>query len=249
MKVSIVIPVYNEEKTVGILLDRVWKAKIPGVKKEIIIVESNSSDKSRGIVKRFVKNKRGVRLILENKPEGKGTAVRRGFKEASGDIILIQDADLEYDVRDYEKLIRPIIEGKTLFVLGSRHLDFNGGNKWKIRNFKGKERLYASFMNWGGILLHTLFNILYGTKLTDPTTMYKVFHKKLLEEVNFVGKYFELDFEIVAKFVRLGYIPLEIPIKYKSRGNSEGKKVKLSRDVLKWLMTIIKFRFIPISAI
>lgn len=244
---SIIIPVYNEEKTVGIILKKVYEHKLPNIKKEIIIVESNSSDGSRKVVRQFVKGKKDIRLILQQKPTGKGSAVRKGLKYAKGDIIMIQDADLEYDVNDYEKLIRPIIDGKTMFVLGSRHLRHNGETDWLIRRFKGKERIYAYFMNFGGLFFHKLFNIVYGVHLTDPTTMYKVFKRDLLKKVHLEGKYFELDWEIVSKFIRLGYTPLEVPVKYVSRGNSEGKKVKFSRDVLKWLYTIIKFRFIPVN--
>lgn len=239
---SIVIPIYNEKKTVLTLLDKVYHQKIKGIKKEIIIVEDNSSDGSREIVKQFAKNKSGIKVIFQEKGMGKGTAVRRGFKEVSGEIILIQDADLEYDTNDYEKLVRPIVDGKADFVLGSRHLRHSGKKAWLIRHFKGKERFYAYVMNLGGFFFHSLFNIVYDVKLTDPTTMYKVFKSSLLREVNLEGKYFELDWEIVGKFIMLGYKPLEIPVNYVSRGNSEGKKVKFSRDVLKWLITIFKVR-------
>ncbi|MEK7110213.1 MAG: glycosyltransferase family 2 protein [Patescibacteria group bacterium] len=244
---SIIITIYNEEKTVLPLLKKVYSHNVKGILKELIIIESNSTDKSRKIVSVFVRNKKNIRLIFQSKPNGKGSAVREGLKYAKGDIILIQDADLEYDVNDYEKLVRPIIEGKTKFVLGSRHLKHNGKTDWLIRRFKGKERFYAHFMNFGGLFFHTLFNIVYGVHLTDPTTMYKVFKRELLKNVHLEGQYFELDWEIVGKFIRLGYTPLEVPIKYVSRGNSEGKKVKFSRDVVRWIITIFKVRFMPIK--
>ncbi len=244
---SIIITIYNEEKTVLPLLKSVYTHNVKGVLKELIIIESNSTDKSRKIVSAFANNKKNIHLILQSKPNGKGNAVREGLKYAKGDIILIQDADLEYNVNDYEKLVRPIIEGKTMFVLGSRHLKDNGKTDWLIRRFKGKERLHAHFMNFGGLFFHKLFNIVYGVHLTDPTTMYKVFRSDLLKKVHLEGNYFELDWEIVGKFIRLGYVPLEVPVKYVSRGNSEGKKVKFSRDVYRWIKTIFKVRFIPIK--
>lgn len=244
---SIIIPAYNEEKTIKQLLNNVYKHKLDGIKREILIIESNSKDKTRQIVRSFAEGKDEVRVILEGRPKGKGHAVRRGFQKARGDIILIQDADLEYDVRDYDKLIKPILDKKAVFVLGSRHLTSDNRRNWGIRKFHGKERLYAYFMNFGGLLFHNFFNILYGTRISDPTTMYKVFDKKLLKQVKLRGNYFELDWEIVAKFVRLGHIPHEIPIFYESRSPKEGKKVKFSRDVLRWFWTIVKFRFLPIE--
>lgn len=247
VKLSIIIPIYNEKNTVLTLLTNVYKHTVEGVEKEMIIIEDNSKDGTREIIKKFVKGKKNIKLILQDRGRGKGTAVRKGFEVATGDIIMIQDADLEYDVNDYEKLIRPIIDGKADFVLGSRHLKHNGKTDWLIRRFKGKERLYAHFMNFGGLFFHKLFNIVYGINLTDPTTMYKVFRRSLLKKVHLEGIYFELDWEIVGKFIRLGHIPLEIPVKYHSRGNDEGKKVKFSRDVITWLKTIFKVRFMPVK--
>src|ERR1700733_448384 len=126
MKVSIIIAVYNEVRTVATLLDRVWEQSLPGVAKEIIIVESNSNDGSREAVQRFAERHAAessprVHVIYQDEPRGKGHAVRQGFAASTGDILLIQDADLEYDVSDYPNLLEPIIDGRTAFVLGSRH--------------------------------------------------------------------------------------------------------------------------------
>ncbi|MBM3256663.1 MAG: glycosyltransferase family 2 protein [Candidatus Moranbacteria bacterium] len=245
-KLSIIIPVYNEERTVEKLLEKIYELAIPGFEKELIIVEDNSKDNSRAIVRDFCRAHRGCKLILGRAPRGKGTAVRRGLKYASGDVLAIQDADLEYDVNDYPKLLKPFAEGKAKFVLGSRHLNDEGNKNRMIRKFRGLEKIfYGYLMNVGGVFLHKLFNVLYGTKISDPTTMYKIFTRDLYEKVHLTGRYFDLDFEIVAKFVRLGYIPLEIPIKYESRGFGEGKKIKLSRDIPKWLVMIFKCRFLP----
>lgn len=248
-KLSIIIPVYNEKNTVLTLLDSVYKHKVKGVEKELIIIEDNSSDGTREIVKKFVKNKKNIKLILQDKGMGKGTAVRRGFQEATGDIVLIQDADLEYDVNDYGNLIKPIIEGRTAFVLGSRHLNHNGSRSLMIRRFKGKEKITAYIINIGDLFFHALFNFVYGVSLTDPTTMYKVFKKELLRKVHLEGKFFELDWEIVGKFIRIGYPPMEIPITYSSRGFSDGKKVNPSRDIVRWLWVIFKYRILPVSAL
>lgn len=246
-KLSIIIPIYNERNTVEELLSKVYNLQIEGLEKELVLVEDNSKDGTREIVQQFCESHPDCKLILNDIPRGKGYAVRMGFKNAAGDIFAIQDADLEYDVNDYHKLLKPFIEGDVKFVLGSRHLDESGNKVRMIRKFHGLDRLYAYFMNFGGVFLHKFFNILHGTKISDPTTMYKIFTRDLYEKVNLTGNYFELDWEIVSKFVRLGYIPLEIPIKYESRSLKEGKKVKISRDASKWMVMIIKCRFMSKS--
>jgi len=132
--ISIIIPVYNEERTIEILLDRVINKQLNRLKKEIIIIESNSTDSTREIVKRFVKDHPETKLVLEEKPRGKGHAVRNGFNEATGDFIAIQDGDLEYDINDYDQLVEPLVNYQRAFVLGSRH-----AGDWKMRNFNEKK--------------------------------------------------------------------------------------------------------------
>lgn len=196
MKVSIVIPVFNEASTVRELLERVYAQSVPVEHKEIIIVESASTDGSREVVQQFVQDVAGqtntteVRLILQDAPRGKGHAVQAGLKECSGDIVLIQDADLEYHTADYPALLEPIVTGRTAFVLGSRHMS---GDGWKIRKFEDNS-VVASFMNFGGVLFHKFFNLVYGQNLTDPTTMYKVFRRSCLEGLSFEAKRFDFDF-------------------------------------------------------
>lgn len=240
---SIIIPAYNEKKTIGIILKKVYEHKLPNIQKEIIIVESNSTDGTKEIVKKFVKGRKGIKLILEDRPQGKGHALRQAFAQATGDIILIQDADLEYDINDYMKLIKPIIDKKTSFVLGSRHMDGTRNFVWGIRKFNNK--IYALFMNIGGTFFHTFFNLIFGTRLTDPTTMYKVFRRELLKDIHLKGQYFELDFELVGKLIRTGHIPLEVPIQYHSRGLEEGKKVRILRDAPRYIKTILITGFMP----
>ncbi|MGK5086321.1 glycosyltransferase family 2 protein [Bdellovibrionota bacterium FG-2] len=225
MKVSIVIPVYNEANTVQTLLNRVWLQELPrGLEKELIIIESNSTDKSREIVQNFAKTHEQtgtVKLILQEVGKGKGNAMKEGFAAATGDIILIQDADLEYDVADYPALLDPILDGHANFVLGSRHLS---AGSWKIRKFEGNP-FKAALLNFGGVFFHALFNLLYNQSLTDPTTMYKVFRRSCIGNTKFVSDRFDFDFELVAKLIRKGNSPLEVPVSYTSRGFEEGKKV------------------------
>jgi glycosyltransferase involved in cell wall biosynthesis len=240
-KLSIIIPVYNERKYFSQILHRVISAKIP-LEKEIIIIESNSKDGTRELVRKY-EGKKGFRVIYEDRPQGKGHALKSGFHAATGDIILVQDADLEYDPRDYACLLEPILNGKAKFVLGSRKM---GAKTWKIRNTKTNV-FKAAFINVIANLADEIFNLLYGVKLTDPQTMYKVFRRECLHGIRFESNYFNLDWEICAKLIRKGYVPLEIPISYKSRSFDEGKKISLFRDIFLNSWTIFKFRFAPLK--
>jgi glycosyltransferase involved in cell wall biosynthesis len=244
MKVSILIAVYNEAGTVATLLDRVWQQPLPGAAKEIIIVESNSTDGTREIVAEFLTrhvddSSVRIHLINEPRPMGKGHAIRQGFTAATGDILLIQDADLEYETADYPALLKPIIEGRAAFVLGSRHM---GPYRWKIRRF-ARGGLKTAFMNVGGILFHAFFNAVFATRLTDPTSMYKVFRADCLDGLSFESDRFDFDFELLGKLIRAGFSPLEVPVSYQSRGFDEGKKIRIFRDPPGWVFAILKCRF------
>jgi glycosyltransferase involved in cell wall biosynthesis len=248
MKISIVIAVYNEAATVGELLERVWAQPIAGACREIIIIESNSSDGSREIVEQFAQRHCGderceIRVILEPAAHGKGHALRAGFAAATGEILLIQDADLEYDVADYPKLVAPIIEGRAAFVLGSRHL---GPDRWRIRKFGGR-RLQATLMNFGGMLFHGLFNLVFQCRLTDPTSMFKVFRADCLRGLTFRCQRFDFDYELLGKLMRAGFAPLEVPVTYASRGFEDGKKIRVLRDPPGWIAAILRTRFAPIT--
>jgi len=249
VKLSIIVAVYNEAATVGTLLERVWDQPLPGIDKEIVIVESNSNDGSREIVEKFVAGHAAqpgtkVDAIYQDRPRGKGHAVRQAFAAASGDILLIQDADLEYDVADYPDLLKPIIEGRCAFVLGSRHM---GASGWKIRKF-GSDGPLCSLMNVGGVLFHGLFNLLFASRLTDPTSMYKVFRADCLRGLTFTCERFDFDYELLGKLMRSGFVPLEIPVSYQSRGFDEGKKIRIFKDPLTWVVAIFKCRFSRLTA-
>ncbi len=228
--------VYNEAGTVATAIERVLTVNIEDVDIELIVVESNSSDETRSIVSRYAADKR-VRLVLQDSPSGKGAAVREGFRHATGDIILIQDADLEYSVDDYPKLIHPIIRGEADFVLGCRHVP---GKPVRVMD---EMRNVAKVMNAAHWAFTWLFNITYGTDLRDPFTMYKVFRTQCIAGVEFVADRFDFDWELAGKLVRLGYRPIEIPVAYNSRGFDGGKKIRLFRDPPTWIAACVRFRF------
>jgi glycosyltransferase involved in cell wall biosynthesis len=241
VKVSIIIAVYNEAATVRTLLERVWAQPLPqAAAREIIIVESNSTDGSREIVAEFAARHAAgpsrIQVIHQERPRGKGHAVREGLAAASGDILLIQDADLEYDVADYPALIRPIVEGRAALVLGNRHA---GPGHWEIRQF-ARNSLLARLLNIGGIMFRVLFNALFSCRLADPTTMYKVFRAECLQGLRFTCNRFDFDFELLGKLIRAGFIPLEVPVSYKSRGFDEGKKIRIVRDGARGIFAILR---------
>jgi glycosyltransferase involved in cell wall biosynthesis len=234
---TVIVPVFNEGNTARETLDALLAKQITGVKFEIIIVESNSTDGSRDIVLGYKADPR-VKIILEDTPRGKGHAVRAGLACATGDIILIQDADLEYDLDDYEELLVPIITGRQTFVLGSRH----GRSGWAIRKFDDQP-LHAFVMNVAHWTFTLMINAALGIWLRDPFTMYKVFRRDCLDGLTFESNRFDFDWELLMKLVRKGHRPIEIPISYKSRSFKEGKKISMIRDPLTWLRAVVKYRF------
>lgn len=236
-KLSVVLPVYNERNTFSILVSELLEKKIPHVDIEIVIVESNSSDGTREEVLKLKDHPR-VTIVLQKEPRGKGNAVREGFGQASGDIILIQDGDLEYDIWDYDALLRPILQLESSFTLGLRHK----GSAMKMRHFIDSP-LIATVINFGHWILTTTFNVLYGQRLKDPFTMYKVFRKDAIADMSFECDAFDFDIELVIKLTRRGFTAKEIPVNYVSRSFSEGKKVSFLRDPLRIVWAMIKFRF------
>ena len=237
---SVVMPVYNEADTIAAIIDDVLGVDIDGVDLRLVIVESNSTDGSREIVDNYQTHPR-VTLIHQDQPRGKGYAVREGLRHAQGDIILIQDGDLEYTVDDYPALLQPIIDEESDFVLGCRHVPGR-----PMREF-ADARMSSWLLNTAHWVFTWLFNVTYRTKLRDPFTMYKVFRRQCIEGLDFVSDRFDFDWELVAKIVRRGHQPLEVSVQYHSRGFEAGKKVTMLRDPITWLIALVRFRITPIA--
>jgi len=242
-RLSIVMPVFNERATFPLVIKQLLSKEISGMEIEIVIVESNSTDGTRDEVRK-VEGRPGVRVIFEDRARGKGHAVRSGLAHATGDFVLIQDADLEYDLNDYESLLEPLRTGRAAFVLGARH--GMNGQSWKVRHFTDQV-IVSHVMNLGHLFFTGLFNRVYGTRLHDPFTMFKVFRRDCVHGLTFESNRFDFDWELVGKLVRAGYTPLEIPVNYQSRSFAQGKKVSLLRDPLTWFRACFKYRFVPLG--
>lgn len=235
--VSVIVPVYNEIATVRAALDALVAKRLAGFELQLIIVESNSSDGSREVVLGY----RGlpcVTVILEEAPRGKGHAVRAGLLAATGEIVMIQDADLEYDLADYERLLAPIAAGEHAFVLGSRHTR----RGWAIRKFTD-QKVHAAVLNLAHWTFTLMINASLGIWLTDPFTMYKVFRRDCIKGLKLECNRFDFDWELLIKLVRRGYRPVEIPVSYRSRSFKAGKKVSMVRDPVTWIIALAKYRF------
>jgi len=223
MRMSIIMPVYNERATVLEIIDRVEALPL---EKEIIIVDDGSTDGTRDLLQRLAPDRAIV--ILHQGNLGKGTAIRSGLARASGDVIVIQDADLEYDPQDLLKLLRPITEGKAQVVYGSR---FTG------------ERKNMFFWHWVGNRFLTLVtDILFDTTLSDMETCYKMFTAEVIKGIQLRSRRFEIEVEMTAKVLRAGYRIYEVPISYAGREFHEGKKITW-RDGVSALWYLFKYRF------
>jgi glycosyltransferase involved in cell wall biosynthesis len=226
MKVSIVIPAYNEVRTIGEIVRRVQATGIP---EEIIIVDDGSQDGTRDLLKEM-DGKGGVRVILREKNQGKGAAVMDGIRAANGEVILIQDADLEYDPRDYPALLKPIEESVADVVYGSR--------------FLGAPRRPTMFWHMVANKLLTLMtNILYNNILTDMETGYKVFCRDVVKGMKIHARRFDFEPEFTAKVLKRKVRIFEVPITFNPRDYSEGKKIKL-KDAFEAVWTLVKYRFV-----
>ena len=240
--ISVVLPVYNEAATVAAILDKVTALDLPDIDVELIIVESNSTDGSRDIVRRYA-GRPGVKLILQDAPRGKGAAVREGFEHTTGDIVLIQDGDLEYRVDEYPIVLAPLLAGDADFVLGCR---WAAGKAMRVFP---EARVKSLVMNGAHVVFTAMFNAVYRTHLRDPFTMYKVFRRSCIDGVAFQSNRFDFDWELVAQLVRLGHIPVEVSVTYEARGFENGKKVRFFRDPLTWMVALARFRFSPLHAV
>jgi glycosyltransferase involved in cell wall biosynthesis len=213
MKLSIIIPVYNEEQTIGEVIDRVWTVELDGLEREVIIANDGSSDGTRLAIDAS-RWSHDARVKIYNSPInlGKGAAVRFGLGMATGDILLVQDADLELDPNEYGRLLAPILDGRTDIVYGSRFLEPTGGVAFR-------RRLANRFLT-------VLTNILFGSRLTDMETAYKVFRREALDGIRLRCVGFDFEPEITAKMLRAGRRILEVPIGYQPRREDEGKKIR-----------------------
>lgn len=230
MKLSIIIPVYNEEKTILEIINRIKREKLGNIKKEIIIIEDFSTDSTKKILSRLKDN--SLKIYYHKKNQGKGSAIRTGLKYATGDIILIQDADLEYDPKEYKKLLRPILQNKAKVVYGSRLEVIR-------KNLKKMYKLHYI----GNLFLTFLTNLLYGADITDMETGYKVFKKDVIKNIKLRSKRFDFEPEVTAKILKKGYKIKEVPISFAGRKFNEGKKITW-KDGVKALFYLIKYRFI-----
>ena len=226
MRLSIIMPVYNEKETIAEIIRKVKEVDLNDIKKEIIIVDDFSTDGTRKILEKVKDNE--IKIIYHDKNMGKGYAIRTALKYVTGDIVIIQDADLEYNPEDYIKLILPIIKGENKVVYGSRML---GKNKYSSLSF---------FL--GGQLVTFVANLLYGTKITDEPTCYKVFNSDVIKNLNLECKGFEFCPEVTAKVAKKGFKIKEIPISYYPRDKKHGKKINW-KDGLEAIWILIKYRF------
>ncbi|HRZ85791.1 MAG TPA: glycosyltransferase family 2 protein [Candidatus Paceibacterota bacterium] len=226
MKLSILIPVYNEKDTI---LEIIKKIKEVDISKEIIIVDDFSTDGTREILSK-IKDKE-IKVVFHEKNMGKGRGIRTALDYAKGDIIIIQDADLEYDPNDYSKLIQPILDDKAKVVYGTR-----------FPKMAKKPSLLKNHFYLANRILTTSSNILYNAHITDEPTCYKVFSSDVIKNINLKCEKFEFCPEVTAKVRKKGYKIYEVPISYYPRSTEEGKKIKW-KDGFEGLWTLIKYRF------
>lgn len=236
-KLSIVMPVYNEARYAAEVIDAVL-AKPLKIDRELIIVESNSTDGTRAIVQSY-QGRPGVRVVLEDRPRGKGHAVRTGLGHVTGTIVLIQDADFEYDIDDYDALLEPLLQHQATFVLGSRSL---GLDDWKVRSYEATP-VRGMMLNFGQLVFARTYSALYQQRVTDVNTMFKVFRAECLDGLDLKSNGFELDIELACKLARNGHSPMEVPVNYVARGFAEGKKIRFWRDAVPSYASLFWHRF------
>ena len=226
-KLSVVVPVYNERNTLVEVLRRMRAVELPdGVEREIIVVDDGSTDGTRDVLRQLGDST--VRIVMHDTNRGKGAAIRTGLEHVTGDLVLIQDADLEYDPEDWPKLLNPVMRGRARVVYGSR---FTG------------ERRNMLLLHWiGNRFLSMTTNVLFNTTLSDMETCYKLIDRDLINEMNLQSNRFDIEAEMSAKILKRGVRIYEVPISYSGREFDEGKKITW-RDGISALYTLIKYRF------
>jgi glycosyltransferase involved in cell wall biosynthesis len=226
-KLSVIVPVYNERNTVVEVVRRMRAVELPdGIEREIIVIDDGSRDGTRDVLRQLGDST--VRILVHEDNRGKGAAVRTGLALATGDYVLIQDADLEYDPDDWPRLISPVMRGRARVVYGSR---FTG------------ERRNMLLLHWiGNRTLSLVTNILFNSTLSDMETCYKLVDRKLLVDLGLRSDHFDIEPEITAKILKRGIRIYEVPISYMGREFDEGKKITW-RDGFAALWTLVKFRF------
>ena len=230
MKLSIIMPVYNEEKTIEKIVERVQNVKIPNIDKELIMINDASEDNSLEKLNNLSKKYKNVKVLSHEINKGKGAAIRAGLKYSTGDIVVIQDGDLEYNPEDFKRLIQPILDKKYKVVYGSR--------------FLGRIKGYINPVHdLGNKFLSLTTALLYFRNITDMETCYKMMHKDVVKSLNLKANRFDFEPEITAKIIKKGHKILEIPIEYNSRSFKEGKKITW-KDGIKAMYYLIKYRFV-----
>ncbi len=230
VNLSIIVPVYNEEKTIEQVVDKLQRVDFGDISHEIVIVNDSSTDNSLMLLEKLAKKYRNIRLVTHTKNMGKGAAIRTALRYISGDIVVIQDGDLEYNPEDFKKLIKPILEGKTKVVYGSRLLG-------QISGFNIPSHYY------GNKLLSFITGFLYGKKITDMETCYKMMKREVMLGLNLKSSTFDIEPEITAKLLKKKYKIIEIPISYHCRSFEEGKKITWEDGILA-IYTLFKYRFL-----
>ncbi len=226
MKISVVIPVYNEVKTVDEIVSRVQAVEL---EKEIIIVDDGSTDGTQELLKEIGEPKENLKVLYHNRNQGKGAALRTGFDAVTGDVVIIQDSDLEYDPREYKKLLEPILDGRADVVYGSRFLG-------------GPHRVLFFWHYVGNKFITLLSNALTNLNLTDMETGYKVFRRQILKDITLKSNRFGFEPEFTVKVAKKGFRIYEVPISYSGRTYSEGKKITW-RDGIVAILAILRFKF------